>query len=180
MHDTDVGKRAFTLAIFEDGEAGHQDRDSRCLVCGKVAQRMLRFVDFTKSEPLEMRWCTKCWQECLASGKLDNPLRDTGVNSSVTPAFLVSKLNLTELPLPDALERLYGVCEKIKGGCIRCREAADLPLVGPVKIKSQPLGNTLDSMLGPVGLKWEISHGVVFIAPTNEDLEKVKRKELGE
>ncbi|HUS58481.1 MAG TPA: hypothetical protein VM141_07495 [Planctomycetota bacterium] len=170
--------KAFTMALFDGATQPPRDDDTRCQMCGQTAQRMLRFSDYTGLEPLEMRWCETCWSKSLESGKLHNPLQDIGTGNALSPAYLVSELNLTELPLSEALERLYGVCEKIKGGYIRCRGSLDLPLVGPIKIRSQPLSSALDSMLGPIGLKWDICQGVVLIAPSNEDLEVMKRTEL--
>jgi len=178
MNSSDVGKKAFTMAIFEAAAGQSQDDDSCCLVCGKAAERMLRFTDFTQSEPLEMRWCEKCWSEHVQSGKLDNPMSHLGDAGPITPAYLITELNLTELPLPDALERLYGACDMIKGGCIRCSGASELPLVGPIKIRSQPLSSALDSLLGPIGMKWDISRGVVMIAHSDEDVEALKQQEL--
>ena len=178
MNNSDPCPKAFTMAIFEGADPSSKDEDNKCLVCGQTAERMLRFADFTRMQPLEMRWCERCWQRSLESGKLHNPLHNLGLNDSVTAAFLVSELNLTELPLPEALERLYGACDQLKGGCIRFSASLELPLVGPVKIKSQPLGSTLDSMLGPVGLKWDICRGVLLIACSTEELERLKQKEM--
>jgi len=177
MKDPDDAK-AFTMAQFDGANQAPKDDDSRCQMCGKTAQRMLRFSDYTGLEPLEMRWCESCWNKSLESGKLHNPLENLGTNNSLSPAYLVSELSLTELPLSEALERLYGVCENIKGGYIRCKGSFDLPLVGPIKIRSQPLASALDSMLGPIGLKWDICHGVVLIAPSSEDIETIKRVEI--
>ena len=178
MNNSDACAKAFTMAIFAGTSEASKDEENKCLVCGKAAERMLRFADFTQLQPLEMRWCESCWHKILDSGKLNNPLSHLGTNNSVTPAYLVSELNLTELPLPEALERLYSVCEQIKGGCIRFVGSMELPLVGPIKIKSQPLGCTLDSMLGPVGLKWDICRGVLLIARSTEELERLKQKEM--
>ncbi|HUW34717.1 MAG TPA: hypothetical protein VM223_24175 [Planctomycetota bacterium] len=179
MNDSDACPKAFTMAIFEGAPRPPADEESRCVVCGETADRMLRFADFTRLQPLEMRWCERCWRQSLESGRLANPLQHLGMNNSVSPAYLVSELSLTELPLPEALERLYTACDQLKGGCIRCCGSSDLPLVGPVRIKSQPLGSTLDSMLGPVGLKWDICHGVLLIAASSDEIEKLKQKELG-
>ncbi len=179
MNDSDVGKKAFTMAIFEGVNGAPRDEENCCLVCGKTAERMLRFTDFTQSEPLEMRWCADCWREYLDSGKIENPMTCVGVSSSaLTPSFLITELSLTELPLPDALERLYGVCKMIRGGCIRCTGASDLPLVGPLKVRSQSLSNTLDCLLGPIGMQWEICRDVLIIAPSAEELETLKLNEL--
>lgn len=178
MNDSDLGKKAFTMAIFAGANGSSHDEDTCCFVCGRAAERMLRFTDFTKSDPLEMRWCAACWQEYLQSGKLENPMAHIGAGEPVTAAFLITELNLTELPLPDALERLYGACQMIKGGCVHCTGQTDLPLVGPLKIKSQPLGITLDSLLGPIGMQWDIARGVLMIAHSTEELEVLKQTEL--
>ena len=180
MNSSDVGKKAFTMAIFESANGTPRDKDSCCFVCGEGAERMLRLTDFTQSEPLEMRWCESCWQEHLSSGKLDNPMSHLGPGNSVTPAHLITELNLTELPLPDALERIYGACESIKGGCIRCNGSSELPLVGPIKIRSQPLSSALDCLLGPIGMKWDITCDVVVIAGSDEELDTLKQEELTE
>jgi hypothetical protein len=178
MKNPDEGKKAFTMAVFAGTNGASHDEDTRCFVCGKAAERMLRFTDFTKSDPLEMRWCASCWHNYLEAGKLENPMEHLGAGEPVTSAFLISELNLTELPLPDALERLYGACDMIKGGCVHCGTGPVLPLVGPLKIKSKPLGCTLDSLLGPIGMQWDISHGVLMIAHSTEELELLKQAEL--
>jgi|GEM_PF-3554318 len=177
MDYSDVTRKTFTMAVFEAGGAGHNG-DSSCFVCGKAAERMLRFTDFSRSEPVEMCWCENCWKEYLESGKLENPLAGPCNEASLTPGYLISELNLTELPLPDALERFYGACEKMRGGCIRCTGLTDIPLVGPLKIKSQPLSNALDSLLGPVGMKWDICRDVIIIADSAEQLERLKKQEM--
>jgi len=178
MEHPDAGKKAFTMAVFEAVGSPSHDGESCCFVCGNAAQRMLRFTDFTQSDPIEMCWCENCWEEYLASGKLDNPLKNTDSDDSLTPGYLISELNLTELPLPEALERLYSACDKMRGGCIRCTGVADIPLVGPLKIRAQPLAKALDSLLGPVGMKWDIYHDVLIIAESAEQLERIRKQEL--
>ena len=177
MNNTD-GKRAFTMAIFDDGNTPPRDDDCRCCICGKKAVRTLRFTGTPREHSVEMRFCASCWREKTESGKIHNPLQQIPTDSPISPFYLISHLRLTELPLSDALDKLYGVCGDLRGGCIAYCGSDYLPLVGPVKIHTQPLSSVLDSMLGPVGLKWDIVNGVILIAPTSEELEGLKKKEL--
>lgn len=172
----DVQKKAFTIAVFDADESTEPDEENRCHFCGKHAARMMRLTDFTLSQPLEVYFCSSCWEKYTRNGQILNPLKSLNSSSRVSPSHLLSELNLTELPLPEALERLYGACEMIKGGYIR--SASELPLVGPVKLRSRSLSNALDCILGPVGLKWDIHRDVIVIAASNDEVEKIKAGEL--
>jgi len=176
MDNRDVDKKAFTIAVFDTDESVKPDEERRCHFCGKHAARMMRLTDFSLSQPLEAHFCSTCWEKCTRNGQILNPLKSLNSSNHVSPSHLLSELNLTELPLAEALERLYGACEMIKGGYIR--SAAELPLVGPVKLKSQSLSNALDCMLGPVGLKWSIHRDVIVIAPSSDEVERIKTGEL--
>jgi len=177
MNNTD-GRRAFTMAICNEGNTPSRDDDCRCCICGKKAVRTLRFTGIPPKHSVEMQFCLSCWRRKTESGEIRNPLQQIPTDRSISPFHLINHLNLTELPLSEALDKLYGVCGELRGGCIAYCGSDYLPLVGPVRIHTQSLSSVLDSMLGPVGLKWDIVNGVILIASTSEELEWIKKTEF--